>query len=347
MPASAALLPRLVLRADGNAQIGLGHVMRLLALAEMVREAFVKVVFATRDASLSPLLAGASVEPLLIPELPPQSEASWLRTRQLQATDVVIADGYTFDADYQQELWEGAGRLVYVDDLRAWPVVADMLINHSPGIIPGMYELARPTAQLLLGPAYSLLRPAFRAAATLPHPPYPIRKLLLCFGGADPLHLTARCLRLLVNEPGLVEIGLLAGPANPDGAALQQLVAQAGGRAVLHPPAGAEGLVALLQAYDAVVCPSSTILIEALVLGMAALTGYYVENQYHLADFVHAHQQAYSVGHFATLTNAELLARLRAGLDFLARTPRQPYAPTLRTAELRAAIVAPLPATEG
>ncbi|MDO7876443.1 UDP-2,4-diacetamido-2,4,6-trideoxy-beta-L-altropyranose hydrolase [Hymenobacter sp. ASUV-10] len=347
MPVTAALLPRLVLRADGNSRIGLGHVMRLLALADIVRDAFATVIFATRDASLAPLLTEAGVEFVLIPELLPQTEASWLRTRVLQATDVLIADGYAFDADYQQELRRGAGRLVYVDDLRAWPVVADVLINHSPGIMPGMYDLTRPGAQLLLGPAYSLLRPAFRAAAAPPRPPHPIRKLLLCFGGADPLHLTARCLRLLLHEPALEEIGLLAGPANPDSSALQQLVKQANGRAILHPPAGAQELVTLLRNYDAVVCPSSTILIEALVLGTAALTGYYVENQHHLADFVHAHQQAYSVGHFAVLDDAALLTRLRAGLHFLAHTPRPPYAPPLRTVELRAAIAAPLPASDG
>ena len=37
---SHPLAPRLVLRADGNERIGLGHLMRLLALAEQLRFIF-------------------------------------------------------------------------------------------------------------------------------------------------------------------------------------------------------------------------------------------------------------------------------------------------------------------
>lgn len=43
------LAPRLVLRADGGATIGLGHVMRLLALAETLRSQFADVAFAVQE----------------------------------------------------------------------------------------------------------------------------------------------------------------------------------------------------------------------------------------------------------------------------------------------------------
>lgn len=338
-------LSRLVLRADGNATIGLGHAMRLLALADILRDAFVESILATRDATaLASLAAEAGLAVAAIPtELPPAAEAAWLCANLLQASDVLVLDGYGFDQAYQQPLRAAVGRLGYVDDLRAWPVEADVLLNISPGITPAMYQLPHPGTQLLLGPAYALLRAPLRAAAAPPRPPRPIRNVLLCFGGADPLQLTARCLPLLLAQPGISTIGLLVGPANPGLPALrQQLAALAPGRAVLHEPASAERLVELLHQYDCLVGPASTILMEALILGVPALTGYYVDNQRHLADFVAVHGQAYSLGDFTALSDAQLQDRLTAGLQWLAHTPRRPYAERLRPDLLRAALTAPL-----
>lgn len=333
---------RLVLRADGNARIGLGHAMRLLALANILRGAFDNCVFATADApALVPLLAGAGLTVAPVPALPPPAEAAWLRAHLLAPDDVLVLDGYDFTLAYQQALRPAVGRLAYVDDLRAWPVVADLLLNHSPGVGPTDYHLLNPAARLLLGPAYSLVRPAFLRAAAAPRRAQPVDKLLLCFGGADPLGLTARCLRLLASQAALNEIGVLAGPAHAAGAALRQQ-ADAHPNTVLHPPASADEMVQLFGYYDAVLCPASTVLIEALLLGIPTLTGYYADNQRHLADFVHSHQQAHSIGNFAALTDAQLHRQLIDGLKVLAHRPRQAYAPPLRHAELRAALAAPL-----
>lgn len=317
--------------------------MRLVALADTLRGAFAECLFVSRDAaSLPPLLTAA--QPLGIPAaLSGADEAAWLAMHVLQPTDVLLLDGYEFGLEYQQILRAAVGRLVYVDDLRAWPVEADVLINHSPGVTPAMYQTPHPGTALMLGPGFSLLREPILAAARRPLAPRPVRSALLCFGGADPLGLTARCLPLLLSRPELREIGILPGFTNPALPALRQQASAAPGRVVLHEPAGAAQLVELLRHYDCLIGPASTILIEALILGRPAITGYYADNQRHLADFVAAHEQAYSAGNFTELTDAGLLASLAAGLEWLARTPRRPYAEGLRHAELRARITAPLP----
>ena len=64
------LAPRLVLRADGNPTIGLGHLMRLLALGEHLRSLFEEVMFLVQappapvNCQASPL---AGSMPLLAP----------------------------------------------------------------------------------------------------------------------------------------------------------------------------------------------------------------------------------------------------------------------------------------
>ena len=65
------MTPRLILRADGNERIGLGHVMRLLALAEIAGEEFdrVFVVRAGLPGTTHTELADATIKVVEMPKL--------------------------------------------------------------------------------------------------------------------------------------------------------------------------------------------------------------------------------------------------------------------------------------
>jgi UDP-2,4-diacetamido-2,4,6-trideoxy-beta-L-altropyranose hydrolase len=331
---------RLVFRADGDGTIGLGHLMRLLALADQLR-GLAPGLFLVREPStaVAELVANAGWVLTALPA--PASllaEASWLGQDFLQPSDVLILDGYEFAQAYQQRLRQSGCGLVYIDDLHAWPVVADVLINHSPGVAPADYQ-APANAQLLLGPAFSLLRAPFLAAAAPPRASGPITSAVVCFGGADPLGLTTRTLAALLALPQMVHVSLVLGGAFGATDALHALIAQHPNHSIaLHRNVGAAELVDLLQAHAVAVVPASTVLIEALVLGRPALTGYYVPNQELLAAYVHTHQQAFSVGNFADLAGESLAAALHRGLAFLATQPRQPYVARPRPDLLRVAV---------
>ncbi|OUJ72698.1 UDP-2,4-diacetamido-2,4,6-trideoxy-beta-L-altropyranose hydrolase [Hymenobacter crusticola] len=318
---------RLIFRADGNAQIGLGHVVRSLALADIVRT-IGECLFAIQEPSVAirQLLAMAQVQLLELPAtLDLATEAAQLAVGTVQATDLVVLDGYSFDAAYRQQLRTTGCRLVVIDDLRFGYFDADLLINHSPGVTRHMYHTA-PHTRFCLGPAFSLLRKPFLAHAQLPEPTTCIDSILLCFGGADPVGLTPLCLSGLVTLPSIQQIGIITGSAFQHSVALKQtLVAHPDKTISTYQNLDAYQMVLLFKQYQAVVCPASTILIESLFLGKACLTGSYIENQQALADYVHVHQQAYSIGDFTTLSAAALHQALVQGLAFLQNTQRQPY----------------------
>ncbi|WP_400191289.1 UDP-2,4-diacetamido-2,4,6-trideoxy-beta-L-altropyranose hydrolase [Hymenobacter sp. B81] len=335
MPAQPAA--RLVLRADGNSRIGLGHVVRLLALADMVRGAFAETLFAAQQPPqiVRQLIAEAGLPMLELPEQPAAAEAQLLAAR-LSARDVLVLDGYDFQTTYQLAVRASGCRLAVVDDLRAWPTAADLLINHAPGIAPTDYEELAST-RYCLGPEYSLLRRQFRQSLQLPAPVPHIESVLLCFGGADPERLTHRCLVALLGMSQVRQIGVVLGGAFAYEADLHELTrGQDTNRVRYHRSASAEQMLALYQTHDAVVCPASTVLLEALLLGRAAVTGYYVDNQRHLAEYVQAHRQAYSVGDFSRLSSGELARELGQGFRFHESQLRQPYVTALAPAQLRA-----------
>ena len=331
---------RLVFRADGNATIGLGHLVRLLALADMVR-GLAPGIFVVREptVTVAQLVAQAGWAIHALPTQPLQAEADTLVTSFLQPSDALVLDGYEFGLAYQQRLRQSGCGLVYIDDLHAWPVVADLLINHSPGVTPADYQ-APTTSRLLLGPAFSLLRQPFIAHATPPQQASgDFASALICFGGADPLGLTARTLAALLMLPQVRRIGLLVGAAFEGAAALEAMVGNDPTRTItIYCNLGATELVTLLQSYAVAVVPASTVLIEALVLGRPVITGYYADNQQALAGYIHTHHQAFSVGNFADLAPNQLAAALQPGLHWLATQPRQPYAAQLRPDQLRAGI---------
>jgi UDP-2,4-diacetamido-2,4,6-trideoxy-beta-L-altropyranose hydrolase len=338
MTISAA--PRLLFRADGNATIGLGHLVRLLALADQLR-GLATSVFLVREptAAVIQLLASEGWTVQSLPAGQPWlAEADWLAQSILKPTDVLVLDGYSFDANYQRRLRASGCGLVYIDDLLAWPIVADVLINHSPGVAATDYQAAADTS-FLLGPAFSLLRQPFLAGAASPQAPTASNSALVCFGGADPLRLSVRTLSALQSLPQLQRLGVLIGGAFGDTAALEQLAVQAMGPTItIYRNVSANALVDLLREYDVAVVPASTVLIEALVLGRPALTGYYADNQQALATYVHAREQAFSIGNFADLSAADLLRALQQGIRWLEITKRRPYVEQLQLGRLRAEV---------
>jgi UDP-2,4-diacetamido-2,4,6-trideoxy-beta-L-altropyranose hydrolase len=164
--------PRLILRADGNAHIGLGHVMRVLALAEMAPLG-VERLFVVRPGLPSATRTELVASNFTVIEIPAEantSEADWLVQRLLLDTDVVVLDGYEFDFSYQTTIRQSIAFLIYIDDLIAFPQAADIVINPAGGIVADAYDLRRPDARVLSGPAWAPLRGPFRQSPLLLRP---------------------------------------------------------------------------------------------------------------------------------------------------------------------------------
>lgn len=328
--------PRLLFRADGNATIGLGHVIRTLALAERLR-GLAPGTFLVRQPTPAVAALVAAAGWALHPLPPPSSltaEANYLACHVLHRSDLLVLDGYDFVPAYQRCLLASGCRLLLLDDLLTQPVLADIVLNHSPGVTAAHYQ-APASTELLLGPAHALLRLPFLEAAVPPAPPAPVVSVLVCFGGADPLGLTIRTLAALRPLLSLRQVGLVVGAAFGQLPALRAAAADAGTTVSIYQEVDAPKLVRLLQAYDAVVAPASTVLIEALVLGRPVITGYYADNQRALANYVAAHQQAYSAGNMTETLNA---ATLQQGLRWLETIPRHPYTERLQPEAVRQAV---------
>ncbi|UOG76750.1 UDP-2,4-diacetamido-2,4,6-trideoxy-beta-L-altropyranose hydrolase [Hymenobacter tibetensis] len=261
-------LPRLLLRADGNSRIGLGHVMRLLALAEILREEVAECLFLIRepDQELQHQLAAIGCRVLALPAQPLAEEAAWLVRHIVHSTDVLVLDGYSFTYSYQHTLRGAASHLIFVDDLHSFPLAADLVLNPAGGVKASQYELRQPGARLLAGPAYAPLRAAFREAAFLPASNATPATVLVCLGGADPTHQTRHVATTLFALPAVQQVHAVVGSAYSGWEELHIWASQQP-RLTLHRNLSADELVELMRCCGAAVCSPSTVSYEYCAAG--------------------------------------------------------------------------------
>jgi UDP-2,4-diacetamido-2,4,6-trideoxy-beta-L-altropyranose hydrolase len=214
-------LPRLCLRADATPQIGLGHVMRSLALAQAWQRAGGKATLAGHWPALAELeLAvayGIELHPLDRPGAPcdTHTPAEW-----------VGFDGYHFtDGDFAAAREAGARVLAIEDGPRLEHYDVDLLLDCRPGADEREYHIA-PTALCLTGSKYAPLRDEILCLPRRSRHPARATRVLVSLGGSDPTAATLiviAALRLL-GMPTL-EARIVVGPANPRRAQIEAAAA--------------------------------------------------------------------------------------------------------------------------
>lgn len=197
----------LLFRADGTTQTGLGHIMRCLALAEMLGDAFERR-FAIQNPSDAVLKLLAKQD---VPVVALQSgDVAELLTHVSEA-DVVVLDGYQFDEAFQRAVRGKAHKLVFVDDLISGHQVADVVINHVGDVTAAEYQ-TEPYTTLLLGANYALVNPAFVQKT---QPKDGENKAFVNMGGADLHNISHQVVDLLLSINPDLRITLALGAANP------------------------------------------------------------------------------------------------------------------------------------
>lgn len=209
---------RVAIRADASAQIGIGHVMRCLTLAQGLSARGANVSLLSRGLSddLNDNVARAKCERYDLPKpvnyLPNWLGVAWQDDVASCASilgadspvDWLVVDHYGIDFEWEQQMRPYARRILVIDDLADRRHVADVLLdpNYPDDAIERYQEKLPPTCHILSGTRYVLLRDEFvRAHLALDN--VDRARLLIQFGGADPADYTAFTIHALA--PWLAE----------------------------------------------------------------------------------------------------------------------------------------------
>ncbi|MCW8138888.1 MAG: UDP-2,4-diacetamido-2,4,6-trideoxy-beta-L-altropyranose hydrolase [Planctomycetota bacterium] len=263
--------PSVLFRCDAGVGIGLGHVMRCLALAQELVDRGVAVRFAVRElppSTRARLAAeGCVVDTIAGAPGGVRDAEETLSLVTAHRASWVVVDGYAFGVDYQRRLRGAGARLLWIDDLgELGEYAVDLLLNQNlHGRQSHYFGRAAADARLLLGPSYTLIRRELRRAADGPRVPRP-RTALLAFGGADPDGLTLIAMEALSDErlSALHAVALVgpATPADPVHARAEALGGRA--RVVVDPPE----MATLLRGADLCVSAAGSIMWELALFGV-------------------------------------------------------------------------------
>ncbi len=285
----------IVFRADGNSEIGLGHVMRCVALCEMLQGMFhLKFAIQNPSASLLQLLHTVVVEVIPLPETKNNREDALHLLAVISKEDILVLDGYAFDSAYQKISKEGCRKLVYIDDLVAGHQYADVLINHNGLIQASDYEASSGTI-FLLGTGYALVRKVFFDKKDINHiAPAKIKNaILINLGGADPDNISLKILNALLSVQSNYSITLIVGAANKNGESFKPF--QDSSAIIIKRNLSAEEMIDEINRCTVAIVSCSTIAYEVSILNKPFIGLLTASNQMSNAAFFKKNKLALDV----------------------------------------------------
>ncbi|MEO5572113.1 MAG: UDP-2,4-diacetamido-2,4,6-trideoxy-beta-L-altropyranose hydrolase [Bacteroidia bacterium] len=271
---------RVLFRTDGGTSIGMGHVSRCIALADMLKNNF-KITFAIQETAESILNSIQTVtkEIIMLPQTNNYTEDSIKFSQYLKADDIVVLDGYKFKTDYQKTIKEKKCKLICIDDLHAWHFAADAVINHADEIDTSVYS-TEPYTKFYLGLDYVLLRKPFLESTDTQRKINEVKKVFISMGAADENNLTQKFTEALLKIKKIEEINLLLSSINPNLRSIENIIHEnKQANIVKHFDIGAEELKELIQTCDIAICPASTISLECCAVGIGLISGFTSDNQ--------------------------------------------------------------------
>ena len=228
---------RIAFRTDANSEIGTGHFMRCLTLAQELKKNSAEICFVSRGMPpyLAQMLKESSMDLHELPDVDTENtdelpHAQWLKTSQHQDAiqtiemlgksklDWLVVDHYAIDHRWEKPLRKLANKIMVIDDLADRQHDCDLLLDQNfyqemdtryVGKVP-------QNCKLLLGPTYALLREEFREARKSVKPRIgEIKNVLVFFGGVDIENLTTMALKALIVLNLGLQVDVVIGRGHP------------------------------------------------------------------------------------------------------------------------------------
>lgn len=242
-----------VFRVDASVQIGTGHVMRCLTLAEELRKQGHQCRFICRphEGHLGEFIQSSGFGLDLLDHhskvIPIEGShttthadwlgVSWQKDAEQTAnrlagsrTDWLVVDHYALDGLWEGEIASHVDRVLAIDDIADRPHECHALLDQNLGRQTQDYDKLVPQlASRLIGPRYALLRPEFpewreKSLARRQHAK--LKRVLISLGGVDRTNATGKILTELTRTalPPGTRLDIVMGANAPS---LQTVQAQA------------------------------------------------------------------------------------------------------------------------
>lgn len=279
-------------RVDGNPDIGMGHIMRCLSIADVGRELEESCSFITADDYFSDIIRARGHKVTLLDTDYKDMLSDLDRMNELirkQKPSLLFVDSYQVSYTYMSGLWETCKtakcKLIYIDDILAFAYPCDILINYN---IYGpdkeieyrklYHEKGISYPDMMLGTRYVPLRAEFRCVEKRNVKKH-VHNVMISTGGSDPDHIAKKLLKHIVDSgmkiPGLY-FHFVIGIMNYDWPEIEKLAAQ-NKSIVLH--YNVQDMRQLMSSVDLAVTAAGSTLYELCATQTPTITYVLADNQ--------------------------------------------------------------------
>lgn len=213
----------ILIRADAGGDLGSGHIMRMIALAQALQQRSIKAVFASVQCqqnirtriqlegfehhSLENAKLGDKDDVNQTVELAKHLKCAW-----------IFLDGYHFDLSYQKQIHANSLKVAIMEDdghCDEW--CANLILNQNLGAEGNTYKNSSSKGDALCGCNFALLRKEFQSPPSQIHQLHTPQRILITMGGVDPDDVSSKILNALeaTQHPPL-NIRILVGGGNPN-----------------------------------------------------------------------------------------------------------------------------------
>lgn len=311
----------IVIRTDASVEIGTGHVMRCLALADALRSKGAIISFICRElhGSLCDFLAARGYVVHRLDELNSANKGSifqktphshWLNVNwnaDAEQTEAILAkekdvewlivDHYALDSEWESRVRQYAHKIMVIDDLADRPHACDLLLDQNLYLdLESRYDGLVPIhCQKLLGPKFALLRPEFlEARKNLRIRDGLVKRILIFFGGVDPTNETLKALEAiqLLNRPDIA-VDVVVGAANPSKDRIKEICLTMSNA---HYHCQVDNMALLMVNADLAIGAGGSTMWERCYLGLPSITVVIADNQIEIAKTVAAQGAIWNLG---------------------------------------------------
>lgn len=263
---------RVLIRADANPHIGIGHIMRCRSVAQAFEKRGVEVMFVTADHQCDNLLHDFrsicldSVWNDMMGEI--NKLAAVINKSK---PSLLIVDSYQVSENYFSSLPSING-IAYFDDVNVGSFDVDYVINYNVYGPQVDYSKYGSGTKFLLGMQYAPLRPEFMNMPK--HIIKPVSDIFVSAGGTDPEHVIEGMLNRLCPSFPDIHFHFVTSSLNPRLKAIRQVL---NGNIVLH--IDEMNISALMLECDIAISAAGATLYELCSVGIPTITYILADNQ--------------------------------------------------------------------
>lgn len=295
---------------DGNQEIGMGHVMRCMSVAEEMQQLGQDVCFVVADECATELLEQKQQQYIVLHTEYNQMETEIEILKQLiccNKPDVLVVDSYSVTSQYFERIKDFV-KLVYIDDLGDVAYSVELLINYNIYASEEMYNRGKSCIKkYLLGARYVPLRNEFRIKGKMIEKD--AKKVFISTGGSDKYNITGIMLDYFMQDEMLKRMNyhVICGNFNVYDAELRQK-AEEYPNIYIHK--NVSNMADIMKNCDLAISAAGSTLYELAALSIPSIVFSFADNQKQATKTFELCGAAISVGHYEVEHKNEFMSLL-------------------------------------